>query len=167
MPPKCRRASTKNNVDERTCNAESAPSHESTPADYLTTLTQQTTFDMAQASTEQLNLFTMAFLRSRCQVCSLPSLGNKSALIKRLHEHFHPPSNDQSEHDASNNPTAPSTGNNPTTSRTQQRAGDVAISHPNPDQQERTQQRVGNALTSHSNHSQQTHNSDNSSVSLP
>ena len=109
----------------------------------------------------------MAFLHSRCQVCSLPSLGNKSALIKRLHEHFHSPSNDQTKHDTLNNPTAPSTGNNPTTSHTQQRAGHAATSHPNPAQQECTQQRVGDALISHSNHSQQTHASDNSSVSLP
>ena len=123
---------------------------------------------MAQASAEQPNLFIVAFLRSCCQVCSLPSLGNKSALIKQLHEHFHPPSNDQTEHDAPNNPTAPSTGNNPTTTRTQQQAGDAATSHPNPNQQEQgTQQRVGDAVTSHSNHSQKIHTPDNSSVSLP
>jgi len=121
MPCKCTRASTSNNIEKRACSTESAASKSSSTADIVST--EQTTFNVMQAFIEQLNVFTVAFLCSRCQAYSLPSSGNKSALIKHLYEHFHPSDTAQPQapidRDTSNAHTEPSTGDNSTSQNEQ------------------------------------------------
>ena len=68
--PKCTRVSTNNNIEKRARSTESAANRNSSTSD--TVSTEQTTFNVTQAYIEQLNVFTVAFLHSRCQAYLLP-----------------------------------------------------------------------------------------------
>jgi len=113
MPPKRTRASASNNTEKRARSTESAASRNSSTAD--TASIGQTTFNVTQASIEQLNVFTVASLHLRCQAYSLPSSGNKPALVKRLFKHFHP--SDTTQPLASIDRNTPNICNEPSTSR--------------------------------------------------